>query len=45
MAAVMPYLPINLATDGILNTGLQLIIVLALWVMIQRRFLFKIVPR
>lgn len=45
MAAVTPYLPINIAADGILNTGLQLVIVLALWVMIQRRFLFKIVPR
>jgi hypothetical protein len=45
IAAVMPYLPINIATDGWLNTGWQLVIVLALWVMIQRRFLSSIVPR
>lgn len=45
LAALLPHLPGNIAADGLLNTGLQLCIVLALWAMIQRRFLFKIVPR
>jgi len=42
---VLPYLPINLLEHGILNTGLQLGILLLLWGMTRRRFLFSIIPR
>ncbi len=41
----LPYLSSSITTQGIINTSLQLLAVLAIWVMIQRRFLFKIVPR
>jgi hypothetical protein len=42
---VLPYLPGNVAALGTVNTSLQLLAVLAIWAMIQRQFLFKIVPR
>ena len=42
---VLPYLPGTVATMGVVNTSIQLLAVLAIWTMIQRRFLFKIVPR
>lgn len=42
---VLPYLPSNVPTIATLNTSLQLLAVLAIWGMAQRRFLFKIVPR
>ena len=42
---VLPYLPGNVTAMGTLNTALQLSVILAIWVMIQRRFLFAVVPR
>ncbi len=41
----LPYLPGHITSVGTINTSLQLMAVLLLWAMIQRRFLFKIVPR
>lgn len=41
----LPYLPGSLPTMGTLNTSLQLLAVLVIWGMIQRQFLFKVVPR
>ncbi len=41
----LPHLPINIVTQGNLNTTLQLLAVLAIWGMVQRQFLFRIVPR
>ena len=41
----LPHLPIDIVAMGTLNTSLQLLAVLALWAMIQRGFLFRIVPR
>lgn len=41
----LPYLPINIMTQGNLNTTIQLLVVLAIWGMVQRGFLFRIVPR
>ncbi len=43
--SVLPYLPGNVSMLGTVNTSLQLLIVLAIWAMIQRRFLFQILPR
>lgn len=42
---VLPHLPINIMTMGTLNTSLQLLAVLAIWAMIQSKFLFRLVPR
>ena len=42
---VQPYLPIDVSTHGMINTGLQLGTLLLLWVMIKRSFAFNIVPR
>jgi hypothetical protein len=42
---VVPYLPIDVSTHGMINTGLQLGTLLLLWVMIKRSFAFNIVPR
>lgn len=41
----LPYLPGHVLTMGTLNTSLQLLVVLLLWAMIQKRFLFSVVPR
>lgn len=41
----LPHLPGNVTMIGTVNTSLQLLAVLGIWVMIQRQFLFKIVPR
>ncbi len=43
--AALIYLPGNLAMVGAINTSLQLLAIGLIWVMIQRRFLFKFVPR
>jgi len=43
--AVLPYLPGNITAMGTINTSLQLLAILAIWAMIQRRFLFRVVPR
>lgn len=42
---VVMFLPFDVMTMGTLNTSLQLMTVLAIWAMIRRQFLFKIVPR
>jgi hypothetical protein len=42
---VLPHLPVDVTTDGTINTLLQLGVLLLLWVMIRRKFLFGIVPR
>ncbi len=42
---VLPYLPSSVPTIATLNTSLQLLAVLAIWAMVQRRFLFQVVPR
>jgi hypothetical protein len=42
---VLPYLPVDVTEQGIINTGLQLGTLLLLWVMIKRSFAFNIVPR
>jgi len=42
---ILPHLPGNVPTMSVLNTSLQLCAVLTIWAMIQRQFLFKIVPR
>ena len=43
--AALPYLPGHITSVGTINTSLQLLTVLLLWAMIQRQFLFKVVPR
>jgi len=43
--AALPYLPVDVTEQGIINTGLQLGTLLLLWVMIKRSFAFNIVPR
>ena len=43
--AVLHFLPGNILAMGTLITSLQLLTVLAIWAMIQRRFLFRIIPR
>lgn len=42
---ILPYLPGNIPAMGTLNMSLQLLAILAIWGMIQKQFLFKIVPR
>jgi hypothetical protein len=42
---VLPFLPGNVLLRGTVNTCLQLLAVLAIWGMVQRRFLFGLVPR
>ncbi len=42
---VLPHLPVDVTEHGIINTLLQLGVLLLLWVMIRRSFLFGIVPR
>jgi hypothetical protein len=42
---VVPYLPGQVTTLGTINTSLQLMMVLLIWAMIQRQFLFRIIPR
>lgn len=41
----LPYLPGDVTSLRGLNTSLQLLAVLVIWFMVQRRFLFRIVPR
>jgi hypothetical protein len=41
----LPYLPGHITSVGTINTSLQLMVVLLLWAMIQRQFLFKVLPR
>jgi len=41
----LPHLSGDVTSLGVVNTSVQLLVVLAIWTMIQRRFLFKIVPR
>jgi hypothetical protein len=43
--AALPHLSVNVTAMGTLNTSLQLLALLAIWGMIQRQFLFRIVPR
>lgn len=42
---MLPHLSVNIQAMGTFNTSLQLLALLAIWVMIQRRFLFRFVPR
>lgn len=42
---LLPHLSVNVLTMGTLNTSLQLLTLLAIWAMIQRQFLFRIIPR
>jgi hypothetical protein len=42
---LLPHLPGHILEMGTLNTAVQLMFVLLLWAMIQRQFLFKVVPR
>jgi len=44
-SAVLPYLPGSVMNMGAISTSLQLLAILAIWLMIQRRFLFRLVPR
>jgi hypothetical protein len=41
----LPHFPVDVTTMRTVNTSLQLLAVLVLWAMVQRRFLFKVVPR
>ncbi len=43
--AILPYLPGHVLEMGTLNTSLQMMVVLLIWAMIQRKFWFSIVPR
>ena len=43
--AALPYLPGNVTAMGTLNTALQLSVILIIWAMIERQFLFRVVPR
>ncbi|MDE3092023.1 MAG: OpgC domain-containing protein, partial [Chloroflexota bacterium] len=43
--AALPYLPGHITTSGTINTSLQLLVILAIWAMVQRQFLFRIIPR
>jgi hypothetical protein len=43
--AILPYLPGNVTAMGTLNTALQLSAILMIWAMIERRFLFRFIPR
>jgi hypothetical protein len=42
---VAPRLPVQVTEIEIINTGLQLAAILAIWILIQRRVLFNIIPR
>ncbi len=42
---VLPYLPGHITERGLINTTLQLGVLLVLWLMIRRQFAFDIVPR
>ncbi|MGE5263841.1 MAG: OpgC domain-containing protein [Acidobacteriota bacterium] len=42
---VLPYLPEHLTEMGLINTSLQLGVLLVLWIMIRRHFAFDIIPR
>jgi hypothetical protein len=42
---LLPYLPGHIQEQGLLNTSLQLGVLLLLWFMIRRHFAFDIVPR
>ncbi len=42
---IFPHLPVNLQAMGTVNTSLQLLVILGLWSMIQRQFLFRVIPR
>ncbi len=42
---MLPYLPVDVTAMRAVNTSLQLMAVFVLWVMVQRRFLFRVVPR
>ncbi len=42
---LLPYLPVNVTELGLVNTGLQIGVLLLLWAMIQRQFAFAVVPR
>ncbi len=42
---LLPYLPGQIQQMGTVNTSLQLLAILMLWAMIQRKFMFNIVPR
>ncbi len=41
----LPLLPGHITQNGILNTSLQLSVLLALWLMIRRQFAFDVIPR
>ncbi|HEX7588151.1 MAG TPA: OpgC domain-containing protein [Anaerolineae bacterium] len=43
--AALPYLPGHITSIGTINTSLQLMAILLLWAMIQRQFMFRIIPR
>jgi hypothetical protein len=43
--ATLPHLPGNVMAMGTLNTALQLSVILLIWGLIERRFLFRVVPR
>jgi len=42
---LLPYLPGNLTSRGLINTSLQLGVLLTLWWLIRRQFGFDVVPR
>lgn len=44
-AYVIPHFPGEIMSLGTVNTCVQLVAVLGIWLMIQRKFLFSIVPR
>jgi hypothetical protein len=41
----LPHMPVDVTQLGIINTALQLSVLLLIWIMIRRNFLFGIVPR
>ncbi len=43
--SALPRLPFDILTLGTLNTSLQILVVLGIWMMTRRQFLFKVVPR
>ncbi len=42
---LFPHLPVNIQAMGTVNTSLQLLAILGIWAMVQRQFLFRIIPR
>lgn len=42
---LLPYLPGQITQNGIINTSLQLGVLLLLWLLIRRQFAFDVVPR